>query len=234
MSGAPFTYEELGTLDSELRIRIQAEIPDAPLQGLRRVVDALRRALQVADHHSELTLARWGRDLGIRLLRRSAWSEHHTETRRLLWELVEGLTDRGALDIEAVRAELVELLGGERLAPVVSLADYQNAPTVDRLADLVSLSAPEISIVLLGRHLRRGVDLNVFSLSEFTGLHEVRCAVGLAKLRKARLIEEAPSERGPLPVLRLIPRLRSPSASSDALFPSDEGAEGGAPPPCAA
>ena len=232
MSGTPFTYEELGTLGSELQHLAVAVVPEGPLGGLRRVVDALRRVLPMADLHAEVCLARWGRDLLLRVLRRPAWSAHHPEARRLGAELVRGLADRAASEIAAVRAELVELLHeGE----VLALADHPDHPRnqAARFAELVALTPPEVTIVLLGRALRKAVDLNLVSLEALTGLNSVRIAVGLEKLRAARLVWEAPSPEGPLPIIALV-HVSRPSSPSVVSHPSDDG-EGGAPSsPCAA
>ena len=229
----PVTYEELGALGMELQTLSAAVVPEGPLSGLRRVVDMLRRVLAVADHGAELALARWGRELVLRVLMRPAWSAHHPEARRLGADLVRGLTDRASSEIAAVRAELVELLGkGE----VLQLLPRPNNTQDERhLAELVQLTPSDITIVLLGRALRVAVDLNTHSLEVITGLNSVRIAVGLEKLRAARLVVEAPSQAGPLPVLALIHSLR-PSSPSLAPHPSgdDEGGALSPVPPCAA
>ena len=229
----PVTYEDLGALGMELQTLSAAVVPEGPLFGLRRVVGMLGRVLAVADHGAELTLARWGRDLVLRVLMRPAWSAHHPEARRLAADLVRGLTDRASSEIAAVRSELVELLGkGE----VLQLLARPNNPQDERhLAELVQLTPSDITIVLLGRALRVAVDLNTHSLEVITGLNSVRIAVGVEKLRAAGLVVEAPSPAGPLPVLALVHSLR-PSSSSLAPHPSGDD-EGGAPypvPPCAA
>ena len=195
----PVTYEELGALGMELQTLSAAVVPEGPLSGLRRVVDMLRRVLAVADHGAELALARWGRELVLRVLMRPAWSAHHPEARRLGADLVRGLTDRASSEIAVVRAELVELLGNGEVLQLLP------RPTDERhLAELVQLTPSDITIVLLGRALRVAVDLNTHSLEVITGLNSVRIAVGLEKLRAARLVVEAPSQAGPLPVLALI------------------------------
>lgn len=222
---APFTYEELGTLGADLQRLSGAIVPEGPLGGLRRVVDLLRRALSIADLHAEVTLARWGRDLVLRVLMRPAWSAHHPEARRLGAELVQGLTDRAASEIVAVRAELIELLGTGKVLQLLDHPDHARNEAL-RFAELVRLTQGEITIVLLGRALRVAVDLNTTSLEAITGLNSVRLAVGLEKLRAAGLVVEAPSEAGPLPVLALVHSLRPPS-SSVVSHPSPEG-EGGA------
>ena len=226
----PVTYEELGALGMELQTLSAAVVPEGPLSGLRRVVDMLRRVLAVADHGAELALARWGRELVLRVLMRPAWSAHHPEARRLGADLVRGLADRASSEIAVVRAELVELLGNGEVLQLLP------RPTDERhLAELVQLTPSDITIVLLGRALRVAVDLNTHSLEVITGLNSVRIAVGLEKLRAARLVVEAPSQAGPLPVLALIHSLR-PSSPSLAPHPSgdDEGGALSPVPPCAA
>ena len=226
----PVTYEELGALGMELQTLSAAVVPEGPLSGLRRVVDMLRRVLAVADHGAELALARWGRELVLRVLMRPAWSAHHPEARRLGADLVRGLADRASSEIAVVRAELVELLGNGEVLQLLP------RPTDERhLAELVQLTPSDITIVLLGRALRVAVDLNTHSLEVITGLSSVRIAVGLEKLRAARLVVEAPSQAGPLPVLALIHSLR-PSSPSLAPHPSgdDEGGARSPVPPCAA